>query len=1122
MAQILRLHKGGADTIEGWGDSIKIGTKAIDSIQDPVEATDKKEITSIPSPFARIDLTKRAFHYVVEHGLKGNTAYHKIVSNTLDVAQIFFNIEKYRDLIDIIVWDKKNHINSLLDSNIEEHRRLGNTYKTFIEQDGAEYNFGSMSNIYLLNYLEGPNVMNIIGATSPSTLFFTSANDLSYVKEKIKFGDDEPFDEEYKPLHLREIEFVKYLFALRENTQSFSSLFPEVYQYLEKSFTALSDDRKKEIRAITNNSYRDNYDLVEVTPVAQQYVTIAGLELRRKKTLTHIDSGFEMLVSHNNGTGKIPLALPVETYTLPTKYVTSNWNKDTYVPYFNDRAIDQRSLPDDGSIYPYVTIGDFLEDTIIKTRYPFNKVGYFDGNDDSEGESGSFLLPLTKTYFDYFTVADLKKVINGKKAIEIQRLTADGVKVILRIPIKSGGFVQYERLYYAYYPEATPDRKSNKGSIVLREFTIGQIPAIHYPDNVKPNYRIALLDRDSVQNRNNPYSLKFYNSNNEEVIAIGQVRRNRNSDDTRITDLRIDSTTYVLEKNYDYMIVSDGDISAVVIPIFTKKNGSRTFRFAIDFGTTNTHIEYTIDDSTSQPFDIRKSEMQIQKLHNTDDENEIREVFNADLIPETIGTESDFGYPMRTVLSESLNTNWSKAVFTLANTNIPFTYEKSMPLPYNVMHTDLKWSSKTEDKQRAEKYIENLMLLLQNKVLLNNGDLSKTQIVWFYPASMIQSRFDNFSNIWKIYYKKLFNGDEQNIISMSESVAPYYYHKDTSGATSTVVSIDVGGGTTDVLFVEKGKPRYLTSFRFAANTIFGDGYSYNSDTNGIVKKYSPIISSLLLENNLDNLKKVLDSLIKRKVSSDIIAFFFSLKNNKDILKKKVEINFNQMLSEDRDFKYVTILFFVAIIYHIACIMKAKDMSMPRHIAFSGNGSKVFSILTSNEKTLERFAKLIFQKVYQKEYPEDGLSVIRPENSKETTCKGGISSFMPQDYSQIEDMKTILLGVDESAFVSNTIKYEDITETMKEQVILKCKNFIDFTFGLNDEFSFYKEFEANNTILEDVRKICFRDIRTFLDNGIELKKEEIMKDGANDALEETLFFYPLIGILNAMVRDIYNI
>ena len=44
MAKVFRIHKGASNTISNWEDSVRIGTKAIDSIEDPVGATDKKEM----------------------------------------------------------------------------------------------------------------------------------------------------------------------------------------------------------------------------------------------------------------------------------------------------------------------------------------------------------------------------------------------------------------------------------------------------------------------------------------------------------------------------------------------------------------------------------------------------------------------------------------------------------------------------------------------------------------------------------------------------------------------------------------------------------------------------------------------------------------------------------------------------------------------------------------------------------------------------------------------------------------------------------------------------------------------------------------------------------------------
>ena len=58
-------------------------------------------------------------------------------------------------------------------------------------------------------------------------------------------------------------------------------------------------------------------------------------------------------------------------------------------------------------------------------------------------------------------------------------------------------------------------------------------------------------------------------------------------------------------------------------------------------------------------------------------------------------------------------------------------------------------------------------------------------------------------------------------------------------------------------------------------------------------------------------------------------------------------------------------------------------------------------------------------------------------------------------------------------------------------------------------------------MNKVKDLCYRDIRTYLENGLAIKKSEIAQDGADDNLEETLFLYPLVGIINAVVRNIYQ-
>ena len=97
MAHIFRLYKGGTTSFTDWYGSpaYPYNSTNRDTIEDPNGASAIHEITSIPSPFARIDLVKNAFSVVTKtKDLDGDTIFHKMVSDAFDVGEIFFNIDK--------------------------------------------------------------------------------------------------------------------------------------------------------------------------------------------------------------------------------------------------------------------------------------------------------------------------------------------------------------------------------------------------------------------------------------------------------------------------------------------------------------------------------------------------------------------------------------------------------------------------------------------------------------------------------------------------------------------------------------------------------------------------------------------------------------------------------------------------------------------------------------------------------------------------------------------------------------------------------------------------------------------------------------------------------------------
>ncbi|MBF6597959.1 MAG: hypothetical protein ITF98_07005 [Fermentimonas sp.] len=1112
MAKVLRLHKQGDNTINDWGNSAKYSNQVIDQIVDPNGQSPSREITSIPSPFARMDLVKSAFKVVVESpSLEGNTIYHKMVSDSLDVGQIFFDIDKFKNLVEIIVWDKGRDIKELAISNNEGHKLLGKTYEIYLNQDAESFNFDKLKCIYILNYKYGKAFSNIIGGTSPASLFFSPANDLSYISSKFSLGSHSAFDGKFTPLYKRNFEYQKYWFYLQSKFDGkFSQLFPEVNEYLDLSYEKLNWNEKEKIRKMRDNT--TNVFLPLTVSGAGHNVEVVGYSLEKNNPISKaIDSDFA-IKSKKKITELTPLVLPIGTLNEEYVYTPNNiWKSEYKAPVKSDKPLEDRQLPNDGMKYPFLTISDFLEDTIIELPGNINRAAFFDGNLDKR-EGKSYLLPIKKKFFKYFYNEDLTGVLpDGKKMIEL-KIRADSVAVELRIPTKKN-YIEYKRTYIENY-KPNVDETNNDGAVVKWDFTLGLIPAV---DFIKPefaNYRVSLI---STVGDTKTYDLAFY-KNNEHIGEVENVVRN-----VDIMNIPKSETRIIENELFDTIEVSSNMCRGIIIPQLRNQTGNDRFAFAIDFGTTNTHIEYSINDSPSRVFDITEADKQIEFLF--DDIDDIHKyIFDYDLIPEHIGVDKQFNFPTRTALSVSKNANYKHAVYPLAHASLALPYEKRVGYKYNYIKTNLKWSIEENNDVLIRKYIESIFILIRNKVALNNGDISATKIIWFYPTSMAESRYNLYKRVWRESYMKFF-GDkvEENLVEITESIAPYKYYKE-SNSVNNIVNIDIGGGTSDIAISYNGKIESITSFRFAANSIFGNGYSIDGlSRNGIVEQYMENIKERLESNSLDALNNVYTDLINKKDKSDMASFFFSLKDNKDVKDKNLQnlLDFNDMLQKDEDYSIVFLIFYVALIYHFAHILKSKGLKMPRHLSFSGKGSLILQILTPEIKTLEQFTKLIIEKVFREQYHSDGLDIIHNiKNPKEATCKGGIISNTKHDYEEIENLKVVLKGYDMKSFIKRDQTYESVLndENYIESVVNEVIKFFDFTFSLNSEFSFKNKLNVSSKSLEIAKKVCYRDLETFTKKGIDKKLEEVSKD---DKIEESFFFYPLNGVLNALTNAIFQ-
>ena len=1099
----LRIHDRADDTRQGWELTERYGQTVIDQIKDPSGFTCKHDITSIPSPFARLDLVKSAFKYVAKKDNKGNyvnvvgdTIYHKIVSDALDVAQIFFNMGKLQDSFEILRFDLGSELGLMKNSSDQGIQLLGNTYDLYIQRDGAKYNLNTQSVFFLLNYKKGPNPLNIVGSTSSATLFMPSANDLSYIND-IYFGTDKPFDSVFCPLHQRDVEFHKFFYAYVKSFPNASNVFPEVFEYLNASYQ-LSDNERKS--SLNPNLDQTNYELVNVSNNAGLPVNILGVDYYQEKgilTTETLNSDFVINSSICTSTQK-PLVLPVKTFAYPLQYVKSVWDQNSTAPESDDRPLGERTLPNEGTKYPYLTIGDFLEDNIICLNYPLNSSNFFGAGQTGSGKT--YLLPLKKEFFDYFTIDELQQ--KGMLTIKEQ---STSVRVDLIIPIQKGKSIIYQRNYIL--------NGDVHGIKTLNEdFVFAMTPLFRYKNTDKADYRIAFCKGPSDYCK---YEVNCYEG--ASLITDSElVERNEAGNGNR------QCLAYCVERqNIDYLqLICDG-VSNVVVPIMESYSGADTFNFAVDFGTTNSHVEYSVNGGQSKALDITSADRQFIYLCDFDSALEIP--LEQNFLPKELGVK--YSFPMRTALSYGKNTDFNKAVYPLAHTNIPFTYEKMCPFDYNALELNLKWSNDPTNQEKVRKYIENICILMRNKVLLNNGNLTATKITWFAPLSMQRTRRNRLGNLWTESYEKYFGGDPMNVVMMTESVAPYEFYKAQYGAAN-MVTIDIGGGTTDVVFANEGVVKYVTSFRFAANSLMGDGFSqvFSPNTmNGFVKRYASEILQVLSSNGINELCDILSNLVEKGKSEDLSSFLFSLSSNTDVLNAKIErnVSFNDKLNNDDDFRIVFLFFYVAIIYHIAQIVKIKNLGEPRYISFSGNGSKLIKILAGTDKNaLEKLTMKVFAKVLGHPYSPDGLDCnYLSKNPKEATCKGGLEACKHnQNQSSIVDdeQKLILLSVKNQKFATDKDligALDSYGDAAYEDVCV----FIQFFIEMMSDNSF-KDFGTERTSLDLAKSLLGKDLKTFIANG-----KSIVKAGATDGdpIDETLFFYPIIGVIYKLSTAIYE-
>lgn len=192
----------------------------------------------------------------------------------------------------------------------------------------------------------------------------------------------------------------------------------------------------------------------------------------------------------------------------------------------------------------------------------------------------------------------------------------------------------------------------------------------------------------------------------------------------------------------------------------------------------------------------------------------------------------------------------------------------------------------------------------------------------------------------------------------TESEAPYYYFA-TKAAFQNVESVavmDIGGGSTDIVYYAKGEAKIANSVHFGCDVLWENGYNQfvNARDNGIFKHYKDKIHF-----DTNELKELYEAMLKSNHTStrDIINLWISNDKETEISKK---------LRADHISTFV--YHYTALVYYMSAMFKANGLPYPRTIIFSGNGSKyIDNYITDSKTCLKQITELIVSRYMKRKY-----------------------------------------------------------------------------------------------------------------------------------------------------------
>lgn len=1034
-------------TSDAYNDTDAAGsTDALSANSD----VSNKPGSSIPSIFGRMIFFRTALKNVRLGMLNPSgtvPVYDQIVSQWLDLLELIFNRSRSLSLEQ---WNFNEQIDRLKKSG---HTQLADAFDKHVKK----YFGNQLSNIFIIS---DKKTKAMIGGTSPYTMVFTSPN--------WKSGNPvQPLLQRQRPFR----EFMYRLFrALYDNTALPSrvkvrktsvtgivtyvedhnptrDILGGMLDYLSRCLEIDPDAKlRDEIKDLTGKY--SLVDLYKEYPPMQAVVRDAEHtddEIERDISVVQLRStsydatgnmiGYPVvdikLITRSPGniqsdffidsdfhkqafTTDLPLIIDKGSRYANMRYYDNElWDVNTTVPQIENRAEAKRDMPACAAYAPnWLTSVDFLEEKLISLPYAMAE-NKFRGvkNVKINGMERSFLLPLKPKALKYLRLDTLLRGLT----FDINPDT-NIAEVRLEVPVRNNaGTVHNTVCLSRRYRLGTDVVTATEQGPMEEPVSVGISPFIRISDDSQNRYDVYLQY---------PTDDRLVEKVDLEFLKAGSDIDFHTNDPLPVTERRGDTEGRffkVLNKSFDAVRLVMDNVGGMIFPDYeTPSLGSLQYYYAIDFGTTNTHIAFITDRTgdTAVSFDAEQIKRQAVYLANKPDPRSymasghtqeqyhqlLRRLYgpmsHSTLIDQARAffpnfEQEDYSFPIRTAAYEEQDIKDD----LFGCLSIGFRYPKEK-LANSKYRTSLKWdlnSPKIADAAtRASMFFEELLGMIRVH-WLSNGDASPKHtptIILTYPLAMSTSA--QLNRLWAQAYAKVFG--LQNLVEaqarikqLAESLAPAKTLIANGQLSSQgILNVDIGGGTTDIQYYCRTGNATVAKYNsvlYAGDDLWGCGR----------------------ENIVEGVRNITENVFTRFADANLASHSIQLgldriDYNTISLVGKEKIN---MLLRDQSHRFadmvhdidngnsaahkVVMLHYAALMYHIAnWILADTQMSQkfPAVINFTGYGSKYIEMLfgQGRDADLTLYTRVLLEAFGVKDIPAT-FTVQFAANPKAVTAEG---------------------------------------------------------------------------------------------------------------------------------------